>query len=69
MPAQARNVRSVLYVRLPVWKIWPGGIVYLADYLHKQRPDLRQEILDLALVLPHKRRAASQRAPRDGPRS
>ncbi|MDD5295863.1 MAG: radical SAM protein [Rhodocyclaceae bacterium] len=45
-----KPVRSILYVRLPVWKIWPGGVVYLADFIHKQRPDVRQEILDLALI-------------------
>jgi len=50
--------RTVLYVRLPVWKIWPGGIVYLADFIHKQRPAVRQEILDLALVPPRERKAA-----------
>ncbi len=54
------TVRSVLYVRLPVWKIWPGGVVYLADFIHKQRPDVRQEILDLALIAPGRRRAALQ---------
>ena len=53
-----QSVPTVLYVRLPVWKIWPGGVVYLADFIHKQRPDVRQEILDLALVPPGRRRAA-----------
>lgn len=48
---------KVLYVRLPVWKIWPGGVVYLADFIHKQRPEVRQEILDLALIEPGSRRA------------
>lgn len=52
-----RTVRSVLYVRLPVWKIWPGGVVYLTDFIHKQRPDIHQEILDLALIEPGLRRA------------
>jgi radical SAM superfamily enzyme YgiQ (UPF0313 family) len=52
------QVRSVLYVRLPVWKVWPGGVVYLADFIHKQRPEVRQEILDLAVVPPHQRKAA-----------
>jgi len=51
------SVRSVLYVRLPVWKIWPGGIVYLADWIHKQRPGIRQEILDLAVIPPAQRKA------------
>lgn len=53
----AKIAASVLYVRLPVWKIWPGGVVYLADFIHKQRPDIRQEILDLALVAPGRREA------------
>jgi radical SAM superfamily enzyme YgiQ (UPF0313 family) len=53
----SKAVRSVLYVRLPVWKIWPGGLVYLADFIHKQRPDVSQEILDLALIEPNQRRA------------
>lgn len=53
----SQQIRSVLYVRLPVWKIWPGGMVYVADYIHKQRPDIRQEILDLAVVSPSRRKA------------
>ncbi|HZV54594.1 MAG TPA: radical SAM protein, partial [Rhodocyclaceae bacterium] len=48
--------RSVLYVRLPCWKIYPGGVIYVADYIHKQRPDIRQQLLDLALVAPAERR-------------
>ena len=51
------KVRSVLYVRLPVWKIWPGGVVYVADFIHKQRPDLTQEILDLAVIPPADRKS------------
>ncbi|HEY9049937.1 MAG TPA: hypothetical protein VIQ03_00235, partial [Gammaproteobacteria bacterium] len=47
MPGDAKKV---LYVRLPCWKIYPGGVVYVADYVHKQRPNVNQEILDLALV-------------------
>jgi radical SAM superfamily enzyme YgiQ (UPF0313 family) len=53
----SQEVRSVLYVRLPVWKIWPGGVVYVADYIHKQRPNIRQEILDLAVIPPGRRKA------------
>lgn len=49
------QAKSVLYVRLPCWKIYPGGVVYVADYIHKQRPDIKQSILDLALV-PSKQR-------------
>jgi len=44
------RARSVLYIRLPCWKIYPGGVIYVADYIHKQRPDIKQNILDLALV-------------------
>ena len=58
MSQQVHTVSSVLYVRLPVWKIWPGGVVYVADYIHKQRPAIRQEILDLAVIPPAKRKAA-----------
>lgn len=47
---------SVLYVRLPCWKIYPGGVIYVADFIHKQRPDISQEILDLALVPSARRR-------------
>ena len=53
----ASSTRSVLYVRLPCWKIYPGGVVYLADYVHKQRPDIAQHILDLAVIAPAERRA------------
>jgi radical SAM superfamily enzyme YgiQ (UPF0313 family) len=42
--------RKVLYVRLPVWKIWPGSLIYLADFIHKERPNVEQRILDLALI-------------------
>jgi len=51
---------SVLYVRLPCWKIYPGGVIYVADYVHKQRPGVAQHMLDLALVPPNMRRHALQ---------
>jgi radical SAM superfamily enzyme YgiQ (UPF0313 family) len=50
------QARSVLYVRLPCWKIYPGGVIYVADYVHKHRPDVEQQLLDLALVEPAARR-------------
>jgi len=50
------EVHSVLYVRLPCWKIYPGGVIYVADYIHKQRPGIAQHLLDLALVPPSERR-------------
>jgi radical SAM superfamily enzyme YgiQ (UPF0313 family) len=50
--------RTVLYVRLPCWKIYPGGVVYVANYIHKQRPDIDQHILDLATIAPAERTRA-----------
>ena len=46
------ETQSVLYIRLPCWKIYPGGVIYVADYIHKQRPAIQQHLLDLALVEP-----------------
>jgi radical SAM superfamily enzyme YgiQ (UPF0313 family) len=39
----------LLYVRLPCRKIYPGGPVYLADYVHKAT-DAEQRIIDLAVI-------------------
>ncbi|MCX7176332.1 MAG: radical SAM protein [Proteobacteria bacterium] len=50
------GAKSILYVRLPCWKIYPGGVIYVADYVHKQRPDINQHLLDLALVAPDQRK-------------
>ena len=48
--------QSILYIRLPCWKIYPGGVIYVADYIHKQRPGIKQHLLDLALVAPGERK-------------
>ncbi|HHJ15236.1 MAG TPA: radical SAM protein [Gammaproteobacteria bacterium] len=45
-----RKVKTILYVRLPCWKIYPGGVIYVADFIHKQHPEIKQELLDLAIV-------------------
>lgn len=50
------GIKSILYVRLPCWKIYPGGVIYVADYIHKQRPGIAQQLLDLALVPPARRK-------------
>ncbi|MBD1864323.1 MULTISPECIES: photosystem II high light acclimation radical SAM protein [Trichocoleus] len=42
----------VLYVRLPCNPIFPLGVVYLADHLHKLFPSLEQRIFDLGTVPP-----------------
>ena len=57
MEKSANNkIQKVLYVRMPCWKIYPGGVIYVADYIHRQRPDIEQELLDLALVPPARRK-------------
>jgi radical SAM superfamily enzyme YgiQ (UPF0313 family) len=56
--AAPTEIGTVLYVRLPCWKIYPGGVIYVADFVHKQRPEIRQQLLDLALVAPGDRRRA-----------
>ncbi len=49
------KTQRILYVRLPCWKIYPGGVIHVADYIHKQHPEIEQHLLDLATV------AASER--------
>ena len=40
---------KLLHVRLPCKKIYPGGSIYLADYLHKGT-NAEQRMIDLAIV-------------------
>lgn len=42
----------VLYVRLPCNPIFPIGVVYLADHIHKQLPGIEQRVFDLGTVPP-----------------
>jgi radical SAM superfamily enzyme YgiQ (UPF0313 family) len=42
-------MESILYVFLPCKKVYPIGITYLADFIHRRKPDVRQQILDLSL--------------------
>ncbi|MDF0645477.1 MAG: radical SAM protein [Nitrospira sp.] len=42
-------MNSILYIFLPCKKVYPIGITYLADFIHRRRPDVRQQILDLSL--------------------
>ncbi|MEM1369029.1 MAG: photosystem II high light acclimation radical SAM protein [Cyanobacteria bacterium P01_H01_bin.15] len=46
------NDPRILYIRLPCNPIFPIGVVYLADHLHKQFPGLAQQIFDLGTVPP-----------------
>lgn len=43
-------MNSILYVRLPCQRVYPGGVVALADYVHKSCPDIKQKILDLSPI-------------------
>ena len=42
-------MNSILYVFLPCKKVYPIGATYLADFIHRRRPNVRQRILDLSL--------------------
>ena len=44
--------QRILYVRLPCNPIFPIGVVYLSDHVHKIFPDLEQKIFDLGTVPP-----------------
>lgn len=43
---------KILYVRLPCNPIFPIGVVYLADHIHKCFPEVEQRIFDLGTVAP-----------------
>ena len=45
-------INRILYVRLPCNPIFPIGVVYLADHVHKLFPDMEQRIFDLGTVPP-----------------
>ena len=44
--------QRILYVRLPCNPIFPIGVVYLSDHVHKVLPDAEQRIFDLGTVPP-----------------
>ena len=48
----SQTVPRILYVRLPCNPIFPIGVVYLADHVHKCFPALEQRIFDLGTVPP-----------------
>jgi radical SAM superfamily enzyme YgiQ (UPF0313 family) len=54
--AGAAKPRSVLHVRLPCNPVWPLGAVTLAGDIRRRRPDVRQRLIDLAVVPPRDRR-------------
>lgn len=42
-------MNSILYIFLPCKKVYPIGVTYIADFVHRRKPDVRQRILDLSL--------------------
>ena len=42
-------MNSILYIFLPCKKVYPIGVTYLADFIHRRKPGVRQRILDLSL--------------------
>src|SRR6476646_11365728 len=48
-------MNSILYVFLPCKKVYPIGVTYLADFIHRRRAEVRQHILDLSLYPPNER--------------
>jgi radical SAM superfamily enzyme YgiQ (UPF0313 family) len=42
-------MESILYIFLPCKKVYPIGVTYLADFIHRRRPEVRQRIVDLSL--------------------
>lgn len=51
---------SILYVFLPCKKVYPLGVTYLADFIHRRHPEIRQQILDLS-VYPLEQRSQALR--------
>lgn len=45
-------LNKILYVRLPCNPIFPIGVVYLSDHVHKLFPSIEQKIFDLGTVPP-----------------
>ncbi|HEY4485869.1 MAG TPA: radical SAM protein [Nitrospiria bacterium] len=50
------EIRSIIYIFLPCRPVYPLGVTYLADAVHRKYPDLRQQILDLSQIPPAQRR-------------
>jgi radical SAM superfamily enzyme YgiQ (UPF0313 family) len=51
-------MQSILYIFLPCKKVYPIGVTYLADFIHRRKPDVRQRILDLSLFPDNQRSSA-----------
>ncbi len=55
-------MESILYIFLPCKKVYPIGVTYLADFIHRRKPELRQRILDLSLFPEDQRISAVRHA-------
>ncbi|MGK7877439.1 MAG: photosystem II high light acclimation radical SAM protein [Xenococcaceae cyanobacterium] len=44
--------QRILYIRLPCNPIFPIGVVYLADHVHKLFPEIEQRLFDLGTIPP-----------------
>lgn len=51
-------MNSILYIFLPCKKVYPIGVTYLADFVHRRKPEVRQRIVDLSLYPPAQRAQA-----------
>jgi radical SAM superfamily enzyme YgiQ (UPF0313 family) len=61
-------MNSILYVFLPCKKVYPIGATYLADFIHRRKPEVRQHILDLSLYpLSQRARALREAAAAQAP--
>jgi radical SAM superfamily enzyme YgiQ (UPF0313 family) len=48
--------QSVLHVRLPCNQVWPLGAITLAGHVRRHHPEVRQRLIDLAVVPPRERK-------------
>jgi radical SAM superfamily enzyme YgiQ (UPF0313 family) len=51
-PIATSPIERILYVRLPCNPIFPIGVIYLADHVHKLFPEIEQRIFDLGTIPP-----------------
>ena len=59
-------MNSILYIFLPCKKVYPIGVTYLADFIHRRKPEVRQRIVDLSLFPESQRtQAIRDAAPKD----
>ncbi|MCS6264944.1 MAG: radical SAM protein [Nitrospira sp.] len=58
-------MESILYIFLPCKKVYPIGVTYLADFIHRRKPEVRQRILDLSLFSESQRSQAIRDAALD----